>query len=467
MLRKSFLSALFISLLFTCISADPDYTNIIQNIKNAMETDPDYKGHAYKIVSEIVDTFGPRLWGSPQLEDAINYMNDRLVAENFKNIKKEPVQINKKWVRGEESLIMHDPRPFPTKIPVIGLGRTVGGYVKAKIRLIKSKQELMNLQPGELSGKIALISQTWTNYDDVEWARMDGPSMAAQKGALACIIRSLAADSIENPHTGITEYVNGYEIPAAAISIESADMFERIIARGKDVVLELTLSGTLGDPSTSYNLIGEIVGTEKPEEIILMGGHIDSWDTGPQTGANDDAAGFMVCYAAMRTLIKLGLRPKRTIRFIAWSGEEFGEDSQGALQYIKDHDAELNNHVVVFESDEGTTHLYGFGITGTNDALNVITQIQRTYLTPLGVNTTGNDGEMVDSGYINDATGIPMMKNIVKDTVDQKYYFTYHHSAGDTVSILDSDDLDSNVAAIAAMFYIIADSDNRLPRTYK
>ena len=239
-------------------------------------------------------------------------------------------------------------------------------------------------------------------------------------------------------------------------------MFARMHARGQKIELELKMEAHFEkELGLSHNIIGEITGNKYPNEIILMGGHVDSWDTGPQTGAVDDAAGFFVCYEAVRLLIELGIRPKRTIRFIAWTGEEFGEKA-GAIQYAKDYEREMKNHIIAFESDMGTTQLEGFGFSGNAGAFKQIEKLIKDYLSQYKLRN-GN-GDENDTENLLENYKIPVMNPIVKGTADAEYYFTYHHSPGDTVSVLNKDELDSNVLGIASLFYLIADIDDRLSK---
>lgn len=195
-----------------------------------------------------------------------------------------------------------------------------------------------------------------------------------------------------------------------------------------------------------------------------MGGHIDSWDTGSQTGANDDGGGFMTCYEAMRLLLRKGFRPKRTLRFIAWSGEEFGDPNNGGSQYPIYHENELSKHIAVFESDEGSRKLLGFGFSGNATARKLMKEISQKYLSLLNCNFIGDDGSEADSEHLFDR-GVPMIKNIVEDTPDQQFYFTYHHTSGDTMSIMNPDELDQNVLGLAVLSYILSDLDVTIGRT--
>lgn len=235
--------------------------------------------------------------------------------------------------------------------------------------------------------------------------------------------------------------------------------------RGQKIELELYMEAHFEEEVSTYNLVGDIVGSEYPEEILLMGGHIDSWDVGPQTGANDDAAGFMVCMEAVRTLIKLNLRPKRTIRFIAWSGEEMGDRNSGAPSYVRRHQDELKNHIIAFESDSGTTNILGWGFSGGKNGFQIFENIHNNYLkNNLEMNKlVFGDGVMVDTEPLF-GNGIPVVRNLIEDTPDSANYFKVHHSAGDSVSVLSKEDMDKNVIAISSMFYILANIPERFPR---
>ena len=187
-----------------------------------------------------------------------------------------------------------------------------------------------------------------------------------------------------------------------------------------------------------------------------MGGHIDSWDTGSQTGANDDGGGFLTCYEAMRLLLQLGYRPRRTLRFIAWSGEEWGDPRNGNQAYRDAHLNELDKHIVAFEDDLGSTRLLGFGYIGDPEGKKVVQMIGSKYMGILNAALVNDVGGAVDTGPLFEK-GVPCMANVVSDNESHDYYFSYHHSAGDSMTVMDADDLDSNVVGLAAMMYILAD----------
>ena len=460
-----FFSAILVSVsMGNFLESQKDYNEVVAAINAALNTDPLLKHSAYNRVAYLVDTFGTRLWGSDSLELAINEMYKEMVEEGFDNPRLEPVKNITHWVRGKERLMLLSPRPIPSEIPMIGLGLSVSGDITAEVLVVRSFEEL-EARKDEAKGKIVVYNEEWVNYETTVAYRVFGPSIVAKHGGLACLVRSVASKSIESPHTGGFVYDLKYpQIPAAAISIEDAHMFQRMQDRGQRIVLHLYMEGHFEERRESANVVGEIKGYKYPNEVILMGGHIDTWDVGPQTGANDDTAGFMVCFEAVRTLLKLGLRPKRTIRFIAWSGEEFNLPERGAAQYVTTHSNEIEDHIISFESDLGTTKIFGFGFSGGPNGLKVLQNIAEKYLDQINASKIiANDGVMMDTNPLL-ALGVPAVRNEIRDDKTQSYYFSYHHSAGDTVDVLNADDMDSNVKAIASLFYIIADMDQRFPR---
>lgn len=447
---------------------DDKYTWAVKYINQTLQNDTKFRHHAYESTAYLVDTYGPRLMGSQNLEDALVYLKELIFSNGFVNVKLEKFNYTKKWTRGEEHLTLLAPRKRPQRIPMVGLGKSVGGNVTAEVVVINSFEEFDS--PSALQriySKIVVLNPKWTNYSSTVEYRNKGPSLAAKFGARGVLVRSIAPKSIENPHAGILDYDERYaKIPAASISIESADMLDRMVKRGQRVVVNLYMEAKNEEGVfQSHNLVGELRGSKHPEEIILVGGHLDSWDVGPQTGTIDDAAGVMVCFEAVRLLINKGLTPLRTVRFVAWVGEEFGDqDSKGSLHYAKQHQSEMDNHIVAFESDLGTTDIFGFGYSGGAKGYNLVKMVSELFFREIGSNTLSRTGVMSDTSPMFTNHKVPAMKNLVTDTPDNEFYFTYDHSAGDTVNVLNPDDMDRNVASIASMFYILADVPWRLPR---
>ncbi|CAD8064304.1 unnamed protein product [Paramecium sonneborni] len=437
----------------------------VDKIRQAIQSGHN-KHEAYDKLAYIVDTFGPRMWASPSMALAVDHLYNQIsnwnsTKNNLTKVYKEELDEIKTWVRGSEKLILKSPRKREQKLGMIGLGLIVPGNIKdGEVVVVKNWKELDEKgSQGKLQGKIVCYNVPWTTYDDLKFYRQKGPDRASQYGAIAILLRSVASFSIYSPHTGNVRYSgNQTEIPAAAITVEDAEMFQRMQDRGQKIIVDLELNNEFKS-STSHNIIAEIQGSTYPDQIILMGGHFDSWDTGSQTGAMDDGAGTLVTLEALKVVADLGIRPQRTLRWIAWSGEEMGLPNNGAQHYFKYHGHE--DHVVALENDVGQLTAIGFGFTGKLQTSRMVRQLIMNYIPELSV-VNENDGSGVDTKPLGDI-GVPLMRNIYHDPNDD-IYFRYHHSAGDTMNILDPDQLDSNVFAISSMMYIIADNPERLPK---
>lgn len=450
-----------------------DMQKVFKLISDSVKQNKDLKWKAYENTAYISDTYGPRLWGHKPLELALNHIKRMMEKDGFDNVRLEEIKDVPVWTRGNEYLILKSPRKVPFKIPMIGLGLSIGGDFKdTEVIVVQNFKELEDLDESKVKDKIVLMNGKWEkNYGNTVKYRVQTAIKAAEKGAKAAIIRSIAPKSLETPHTGSMHYSDGVnQIPICAISLEDADMFSRMYERKQTITVDFYMEAKFEkEKTTSHNIIGEIVGSEKPEEIILLGGHLDSWDTGPQTGANDDLSGFFVCYEAARVIKFLNLKPKRTIRVVGWSGEEMGFPNSGANEYVKNHENELINHSVAFESDEGVTRLRGFGFKGNKKAFSILTN-ELSWL----MNGEYDYNQFYDDlGVATDISplinkGVPGMINIIDNNpLNDNYdvdYFNYHHSAADTVSILDPTDMDSNVIGIAQVFYYIANLPSKLPR---
>jgi carboxypeptidase Q len=283
---------------------DDKYSDAVKLIKDTITNNPGYKHYAWEQTALFVDIFGSRLWGSDNLELSIQYMKDLLIKESFENVRLEEFKMERKWTRGAEKMTLLSPRPVPANIPMIGLGLSVGGDITAEIVMIHDWDEL-EARAGEVTAKIVFFNEKWVNYGTTVDYRANGASRAAKYGAVGVIIRSVTPVSYETPHTGMLRYDETYpKIPACAVSLETADMFARMISRGSKVEVRIQMEAKFEEGTVSRNVIGEIIGSEFPNQVLLLGGHIDSWDVGPQTGANDDAGGFMTCFAAVRFLLK-------------------------------------------------------------------------------------------------------------------------------------------------------------------
>ena len=410
---------------------------------------------AWNKLAELTDGFGHRLSGSESLERAIDWVLARMKAEGLENVRGEPVMVPR-WVRGHESAELLEPRY--ARLPMLGLGQSVGtprGGIQAEVLVVSSFDDL-KARAAEATGKIVLFDVPFTNYGQTVRYRGIGAVEAARVGAVAMLLRAVGPFGMKTPHTGSMQAYDSTvpRIPGAAIAMEDAAMMRRMQQRGQKIVVRLEMEAQMLPDSPSRNVVGELVGREKPDEVVVFGGHIDSWDVG--TGAMDDAGGVVIAWEAVRLLQKLGLRPRRTIRVVGWTNEENG--LRGGTAYRDAHRAELDKHVAAIESDGGTFKFRGFGFTGTDSAFAVVNQIAKL-LKPLGADSATPGGGGADIGPIMQL-GVPGLSH----NVDGTRYFWYHHTEADNVDKIDPKELAENVAAMAIMAYILADLPNPLPR---
>jgi carboxypeptidase Q len=275
------------------------------------------------------------------------------------------------------------------------------------------------------------------------------------------LIRAVGPMGLRTPHTGATRYDEELpKIPAASVSAEDANRLQRLVDRGRRVVLKLQMEAELRGEAESANVIGELRGRELPDEIVLVGGHMDSWDVG--TGAMDDAGGVVAAWEALRILKQLGLRPRRTLRVVGFTNEENG--GKGALAYRDAHKAELSDHVLALESDNGAFRLRGFALTGSPAARELAAEIVRL-LEPIGATELGENGGGADIQPLAQAASLlgsplPMMSPLV----DGSRYFVYHHTPADTVERIDPEELATLSAGIAVVAFVVADLPLRFGR---
>jgi carboxypeptidase Q len=283
--------------------------------------------------------------------------------------------------------------------------------------------------------------------------RTQGPSRVAALGGAAMLIRSVGPPGLRTPHTGTLVYADGIpQIPAAAITTEDADRLQRMHDRGTTVRVRLTMGARMLPDADSFNVVGEIRGSELPDEVVVVGGHFDSWDVG--TGATDDGGGCIVTWEALRLMKQLGLRPRRTVRVVLWTNEENG--MQGAYAYRDRYRDQLANHVMMLESDAGVTNPVGFGFSGSDEGRRTVTGIA-TLLRGIQVDRIGASGGGADIGPSVEAGKMPAM------SLDVDFdYFLIHHTPADTVDKIDPMDMSRASAAIAVMTYVIADMPARL-----
>ena len=407
---------------------------------------------AWQRLAEVTDLYGHRLSGSVGLERAIDWAVAEMKKDGLDNVRKERVMVPK-WVRGRESLALVEPVPQP--LVMLGLGNSVGTGpegITADVIVIRNFEDL-DKRAADVKGKIVLFNVPFTNYGETVQYRTTGPSRAVRHGAVAMLVRAVGPTGLRTPHTGSTTYAaDAPKIPAAAIPVEDAERFQRLQNRGVRIRVTLTMEAHFEADAESFNVVGELTGSELPNEFVVMGGHWDSWDVG--VGATDDGGGCVVTWEALRLMKSLGLRPRRTVRVVLWTNEENG--LRGGNAYRDQHMAELKNHVMMLESDGGVFDPAGFGFTGSDAARRTVTAIA-SLLAPIGANKIEAAGGGADIGPSVTAAGIPSMSHLVSGN-----YFLIHHTPADTMDRITPKQMADNAAAIAVMAYTVADLPWRL-----
>jgi len=402
---------------------------------------------AWERLALLGDTFGHRLSGSRSLEEAIQWAVGEMKKDGLENVHTEPVKVPH-WVRGQESLEVIAPRSRP--LVMLGLGNSVGtppGGIEGDILIVRSFDELDSAGP-RVKSHIVLFNVPFTNYGETMQYRGTGPSRAAALGAVAVLVRSVGPAGLRLPHTGALRYTEGApQIPAAAITTEDADFLQRMQDRGTTVRVRLKMDAKFLPDADSFNVVGEIRGRERPDEVVVVGGHFDSWDVG--TGSTDDGGGCVATWEALRLMKKLNLHPRRTVRVVLWTNEENG--TRGGNAYRDRYRDQLSNHVLMLESDSGLLHPTGFGFTGSDTARTRIQQIV-TLLRGIQMDRIGPTGEEADTGPSVQAGNIPAISLEADGN-----YFLIHHTPADTIDKIDPMDVSRASAAIAVMAYVVAD----------
>jgi carboxypeptidase Q len=408
---------------------------------------------AWNRLSVLTDSIGNRLSGSPQLERAIEWAVAEMKRDGLENVHTEKVMVPH-WVRGSESAEIVEPARH--QMVMLGLGNSIGTRpegLQADVLTVHSFNELEAAGP-QAKGKIVFFNVPYTAYEETVTYRSDGPSRAARLGATAVLVRAIGPPGLRTPHTGALQYTSDApQIPAAAITSEDADRLQRIAARGGRLVVRLKMDAHFEPDAESANVVGELRGREKPEEVVVVGGHIDSWDVG--AGASDDGGGCVVTWEALRIMKKLSLRPRRTVRVVLWTNEENG--TRGGNAYRDQHRAELANHVMMLESDNGVFRPIGFGFSGGETARQKLKAIA-SLLRGVGADAIIPGGGGAD---INPSTREARIPGLAL-AVDESKYFLIHHTPADTVDKIDAVEMAKCAAAIAVMTYVVADLPERL-----
>jgi len=399
----------------------------------------------------LCDRIGNRLSGSPALDKAIVWAAAQMKADGLSNVVTPRVKVPH-WVRGSESAALVEPVAHP--LHMLGLGGSVATPkrgITAEVVPVSSFEELDRKGRAAIEGKMVLFNVPFEGYNRSVVYRTTGPSRAARLGAVAALVRSITPVSLQSPHTGALEYADGFpKIPAAAVSIEDALMIQRLADAGNPVTVHLEMEAHVLPEADSANVIGEIPGRERPDEVVVIGGHLDSWDVG--AGAQDDGSGCITALEAAHIIHALGLKPRRTLRVVFWTNEENG--GAGGEAYRAWAGNNVKNHVAAIEMDGGAEKPTGFGLSASGDLQSMLGRAREigVLLDRIDAGSIQPGGSGADIGPIM-VDGVP---GLALRTVGT-HYFDWHHSRADTVDKVKLEDLRANIAAMAVMAYALAD----------
>lgn len=453
-------AALTLALATPAAAQDADAVRTAERLRDQALSD----NIAYGLVEQITTRFGPRLAGTESERRAAEWGETYLRELGLENVRLQsfPLAV---WRRGEERVEVLSPFPQPLSVTALGGSpATPDGGVEGEAVIFATYQELLEQPEGALAGKIAVVlqdtprAQDGRGYGSTSVIRFQGPIEAARRGAVGFLLRSLGTHDHRFAHTGATGTGEG-AVPAFAVSPPDADQLARIAAlTDAPIRLRLVSGAGFAGESQSQNVIAEVVGRERPEEVITIGGHLDSWDLG--TGAIDDAAGIAITTAALKLIADLPERPRRTIRVVWWGAEEVSQPAPaqglaGARAYAQAIADSAASHVAVSESDFGAGRIYALRLPAGAGGETFRAAAERV-LAPLGVrwDPTPARGGGPDTGP-SVALGVPAF-SLAQDGTD---YFDTHHTADDVIDRIDPEALSQNVAAWAALLWLIADSD--------
>lgn len=407
-------------------------------------------------LSYLCDRIGNRLSGSAGLEKAIAWAAAQMNQDGLVNVSTPRVKVPH-WVRGNESAALVE--PVAKTLTMLGLGGSVATPRKgitADVVPVSSFEDLERKGKQGIEGKIVLFNVPFESYGRTVVYRTAGPSRAARLGAVATLVRSITPVSLQSPHTGAVEYIDGSpRVPAAAVTIEDALLIQRLVDAGNPVTVHLEMEAHTLPDAESANVVGELPGRERPEEVVVIGGHIDSWDVG--AGAQDDGTGIITALEAAHLIHQLGLRPRRTLRVAFWTNEENG--GAGGVAYRQWIGDAIRNHVAAIEMDGGAEKPAGFGLTTPGESMAALSRVREI----------GRLLDRIDAGSVQPGGGGADIAPLLRDGVPglavrtiATHYFDYHHSRADTVDKVKLEDLRGNIAAMAVMAYVLADMPETL-----
>jgi len=422
----------------------------------------------YAKLTYLCDRIGKRLSGTPALDKAVSWSMEQMKRDGLKNVTALPVKVPH-WVRGAESAKIVAPLERPLRM--LGLGMSVGTPaegITAEVVVVSGIEQLAQLSRERVQGKIVLLNAVYKGYGPTVVNRTSGASRAAALGAVAVLVRSITPLAVQLPHTGALTYQDGVpRIPAAAITIEDALLIERLSQNGAPVKVHLEMAAHEEPDADSANVMGEIPGRELPDEVVVLGGHLDSWDVGQ--GAQDDGSGIMASLQAVALIKKLGVQPRRTIRVVFWVNEENG--GKGGEAYRRWVGDKLSNQVAAIEMDGGAERPLGFGFGNFGGGRRGQTAPAASP-DPDSMATLRQIGKLLDrigAGEITPGGGGSDISPLTREGVPGlsprtvgAHYFDWHHTEADTLDKVDLDDFRKNIAGLAVMSYVLADMPGRL-----
>ena len=416
------------------------------------------RGESYENLRVLCKKVGARLSGSPQAEKAVLWGQEVMKKAGFDSVWLQPVMVPH-WIRGENEfgIILPSGKGKGEKVPITALGGSVPTPEKgilAEVIEVQNFEELATLGEAKIKGKIVLFNRpmneqnisTFTAYGGCVNQRSQGASQAAKYGALAVLVRSMTLLHDEHPHTGVMSYDEKIaKIPAAAIATKFADQLSKQLKSSPNLKFHLRLSCQSLPDVPSFNVIGEIRGSEFPQEYIIVGGHLDSWDKGE--GAHDDGAGCVQSMEALRVLKACGIRPKHTLRAVLFINEENG--AKGAEMYANEALRKAEKHLYGIESDRGGFTPRGFTIDGTPEFVQKV-QGWKPLLAPYSLTEIVAGGSGVDVGFLK-KQAVALMGYVP----DSQRYFDYHHANTDVFESVNQRELELGGAAMAALIYLL------------
>jgi hypothetical protein len=426
--------------------------------------------YAWERTADMTDLIGPRLAGSNGAAAAVTQVADAMRKLGAK-VSLQPVKVPH-WVRGQETgeLVEYRGRPGGINQHLVltalgGSGATPAAGLTAQVVVVSSFDEL-KARAGEVKGRIVLFDVPFDQnmadrglagqaYGQGSNYRTNGPRIAAELGAAAALVRSVGGANFRLPHTGATNLQEGARIPAAAVTVEDAMLMSRLAKRGP-LTMRLLLTPQILPDADSYNVIADLPGTDKGDEVVIVSGHLDSWDLA--TGANDDAAGVASAMAVFDTLKKLDYRPRRTIRLVAWMNEENG--TRGARAYLEANTANAASHVAAIESDNGAGRPFGLRASVPAASTHLFAPLQAA-LQPIGAGVFQRQ-DALSTGDLSglERAGVPSFAPLI----DTSRYFDYHHTAADTLDKVDPDNLRRHVALMATTAWFLANVEEPIGR---